>query len=46
VVGVLAEVLAKHQRVLAAQNVADLTDQFQTTSRAVHELYANRIVGF
>ncbi len=47
VVGVrLAEVLAKHQRVLAAQTVADLTQEFQAKSRAVHDLYANRIVGF
>jgi hypothetical protein len=47
VVGVrLAEVLTKHQRVLMAQNVADLTGEFQAKSRAVHDLYANRIVGF
>jgi len=47
VVGVrLAELLVKHQRVLAAQQVADLTDQFQAKSRGVHDLYANRIVGF
>jgi hypothetical protein len=47
VVGVrLAEVLAKHQRVLAAQTVADLTQEFQAKSRGVHDLYANRIVGF
>ncbi|HEY6509166.1 MAG TPA: hypothetical protein VIY56_14190, partial [Vicinamibacterales bacterium] len=42
----LAEVLAKHQRVLTAPVIADLTDEFQATSRAVHDLYANRIVGF
>lgn len=47
VVGVrLAEVLAKHQRVLSAAAVADLTGEFQVKSRAGHDLYANRIVGF
>jgi len=42
----LAEVLEKHRRVLSAAAAADVTTDFATISRAVHDLYANRIVGF
>jgi hypothetical protein len=47
VVGVrLAELLTKHGRVLAAAEAAEVTTDFLAISRSVHDLYANRIVGF
>ena len=47
VVGVvLAELLAKHRRVLADPLAAAVTTDFEAISRSVHDLYANRIVGF
>ena len=47
VVGVgLAALLAKHQRVLADPGAAAVTTDFASISRSVHDLYANRIVGF
>jgi hypothetical protein len=47
VVGVrLSEILAKHQAALSSPIVAPLTTEFVASSRAVHEAYANRIVGF
>jgi hypothetical protein len=47
VVGVgLSEILAKHQTALSSPIVAPLTTEFVASSRAVHEAYANRIVGF
>ena len=42
----LAEILDKHAKVLAAGEVQPVTGEFVTVSRAVHDLYANRIVGF
>jgi hypothetical protein len=42
----LADLLAKHQRVLSSATVADVTADFVTISRTVHDLYANRVVGF
>jgi hypothetical protein len=42
----LAEILDKHAKVLAAGEVQPVTGEFVTVSKAVHDLYANRIVGF
>ena len=42
----LAEILDKHAKVLAAGDVQPVTGEFVTVSKAVHDLYANRIVGF
>lgn len=42
----LAEILAKHDAVLASPAVAPVTAEFVTISRRVHDAYANRIVGF
>ena len=42
----LAEILAKHTTVLTAPEARPVTAEFVTVSRAVHDLYANRIVGF
>jgi hypothetical protein len=42
----LAEILDKHAAVLAAPEVRPVTAEFVTVSKAVHDLYANRIVGF
>jgi hypothetical protein len=42
----LAEILDKHRAVLASQAVRPVTSDFLTVSRSVHDLYANRIVGF
>jgi hypothetical protein len=42
----LAEILAKHDAVLSSPVAAPVTRDFVTISRAVHEKYANRIVGF
>jgi hypothetical protein len=42
----LAEILDKHQAVLASSVTAPITADFATVSRAVHDAYANRIVGF
>jgi len=42
----LAELLARHQRVLAAPQAAPIVAAFVTISRAIHDKYSNRIVGF
>lgn len=42
----LAELLAKHHVVLSAPAVASTAAEFVAVSRAVHDAYANRIVGF
>jgi hypothetical protein len=42
----LADILAKHDAVLSSPIVAPLTADFVTTSRAVYDAYANRVVGF
>lgn len=42
----LAEILAKHHRVLGAPALQSVTAEFVTVSRSVHDAYANRIVGF
>lgn len=42
----LAEILEKHRGVLTAPVVAPVVTEFVTVSRAVHDRYANRIVGF
>jgi hypothetical protein len=42
----LAELLAKHQRVLNAPAAAGVTADFVAKSRAIHDKYSNRIVGF
>ena len=42
----LADILAKHDAVLSAPAAAPVTTEFVTISRAVHDAYANRIVGF
>jgi hypothetical protein len=42
----LAAILDKHRVVLASPLVAPLTTDFLATSRAVHDKYADRIVGF
>ena len=42
----LAEILDKHRAVLTASVVAPVTAEFVTRSTAVHDAYANRIVGF
>ena len=42
----LADLLAKHQRVLEAPETAGVTREFAAVSRSVHAAYANRIVGF
>ena len=42
----LADILAKHDRVLTSPLVAPLTADFVATSRAVYDAYANRVVGF
>ena len=42
----LAEILAKHEAALSSPAAAPATTEFVTISRAVHEAYANRIVGF
>jgi len=42
----LAELLNKHSAVLSSDATADVTAEFAATSRAVHDAYANRIVGF
>jgi hypothetical protein len=42
----LAAILAKHERVLSSPLTAPATSEFLMISRAVHDKYANRIVGF
>ena len=42
----LSEILAKHDTVLSSPAIAPLATDFVTISRAVHDKYANRIVGF
>jgi hypothetical protein len=42
----LAEILQKHHAVLSNPIAAPLTAEFATISQAVHDAYANRIVGF
>ena len=42
----LNDLLTKHQRVLAAPATAAITAEFAAVSRAVHDRYADRIVGF
>jgi hypothetical protein len=42
----LAEILAKHDATLSSRVAAPVTDEFASISRAVHDAYANRIVGF
>jgi hypothetical protein len=42
----LDEIVAKHTGVLSSSVVAPVTAEFVTISRAVHDAYANRIVGF
>lgn len=42
----LAELLDKHRRVLTAPSVQPVVTSFVTLGRAVHDKYANRIVGF
>jgi hypothetical protein len=42
----LAEILTKHQAVLDAASVRPVTGEFVAISRAIHDAYANRIVGF
>lgn len=42
----LAELLEKHHVVLSAPAVASTAAEFVAISRAVHDAYANRIVGF
>jgi hypothetical protein len=42
----LAEILEKHRAVLASPAVNAVTADFVRTSQAVHDAYANRIVGF
>jgi hypothetical protein len=42
----LEEVLAKHRTALASTALAPLTAEFAASARAVHDRYANRIVGF
>ena len=42
----LADILNKHQAVLDASSLAPITREFVSISRAVHDKYANRIVGF
>jgi hypothetical protein len=42
----LAEILAKHEATLSSPAAAPVTNEFASISRAVHDAYANRIVGF
>ena len=42
----LAEIVDKHAAVLSAPATAGVVSEFTTISRAVHDAYANRIVGF
>ena len=42
----LSEILAKHDSALSSPAVAPIAAEFVTISRAVHDKYANRIVGF
>ena len=42
----LADLLKKHQEALTAPAAAPIVADFVTTSRAVHDKYSNRIVGF
>jgi hypothetical protein len=42
----LNEILSKHAAVLAASAVRPMTSEFEASSRAVYDSYANRIVGF
>lgn len=42
----LSQLLDKHQAVLTAPAVAEVTREFVTAGRAIHDAYANRIVGF
>jgi hypothetical protein len=42
----LAEILNKHHAVLDEPSLAPITGEFASISRAVHDKYANRIVGF
>jgi hypothetical protein len=42
----LAEILDKHAAVLSAPATAGVVAEFAAISRAVHDAYANRIVGF
>jgi hypothetical protein len=42
----LAELVQKHDVVLSSPVIAPLAGEFVTISRAVHDKYANRIVGF
>jgi hypothetical protein len=42
----LADLLAKHQAVLQSPAAAPLVADFVTKSRAIHDKYSNRIVGF
>jgi hypothetical protein len=42
----LAQILDKHRGVLSASALTPVTSEFVAISRAVHDAYANRIVGF
>jgi hypothetical protein len=42
----LAEILTKHRAVLEASSMKPITGEFVSISQAVHDKYANRIVGF
>ena len=42
----LADLLAKHQAVLQSPAAAPIVADFVTKSRAIHDRYSNRIVGF
>ena len=42
----LAEILDKHAAVLSAPATAPVVTEFEAISRAVHDAYASRIVGF
>jgi hypothetical protein len=42
----LAAILTKHERVLSSPLTAAATSEFVAISRALHDKYANRIVGF
>lgn len=42
----LAGLLAKHQRVVEAPALSGVTREFARISRAVHDAYSNRIIGF
>ena len=42
----LAALLAKHQAVLSSPSVTPIVGDFVAKSRAIHDKYSNRIVGF